>query len=283
MIQKEQSKAEKDYQSTYSELKKYFQTQSDNLIKYNDQTLTLEISLDAFHKLFEYIEIIGKNILGADSFIYRGVSNELYGLIPSIMRTEVFKSNPGKDEIDYLERVLIREFQKRARPYIDRLPRDSNWDWEWLALAQHHFLPTRLLDWTERPGTALFFAVEKKSLPEKENKDGCVWAILAPRHVKEQAGTKPETVEGVRLYRPPHIAPRIAMQQGCFTVHPGNYMSGPMDWIKGPKIKFIIRSENKERIRTGLYAAGVNRAALFPDLDGLAKHLKETADSYKLM
>jgi len=72
------------------------------------------------------------------------------------------------------------------------------------------------------------------------------------------------------------------MQQGCFTVHPGNYMSGLMNWIKGPKIKFIIRSQNKKRIRAGLYAAGVNRAALFPDLDGLAKHLKETVESYKL-
>lgn len=134
-----------------------------------------------------------------DSFIYRGVSNEGYELIPSIMRTGVFQYNPTKDEIDYLEKKLISEFKKRARPYIDRLPRESTWDWEWLALAQHHFLPTRLLDWTERPGTALFFAVEKKETPEKEDKDGCVWAILAPQHISEEKETKPDMVDGVRF------------------------------------------------------------------------------------
>lgn len=247
----------------------------------DDRDFTLQVNIDSLHRLIEYVDVFGSSINGTDSLIYRGVSNQDYGLVPSIMRNDIFANGkPSKDEVDRLEKKLITEFKKQARPYLSRLPREEKWEWEWLALAQHHFLPTRLLDWTERAGTALFFAVEKKENIERENKDGCVWAIMAPIEVIEDRNNHPKMVDGVRLYRPPHIEPRITMQQGCFTVHPGNYMTGVMQWIKGPKIKFIIKQQNKERIRSSLYTAGVNRASLFPDLDGLAKHLRETVSNY---
>jgi hypothetical protein len=97
--------------------------------------------------------------------------------------------------------------------------------------------------------------------------------------VDEKTIKEPGKVGRVYLYRPPHVVPRITMQQGCFTVHPDNYMERVINWIDGPKIKFIIQAEDKADIREGLYAAGINRAALFPDLDGIALHLKETIDA----
>lgn len=268
------------YQIAFSELQSYFDTNG-VLLDSDDSELTLEVNIDSLHKLIEYVDVIGNSIEIGKSLIYRGISNTEHGLVPSIMRDNIFSNGDlSAKSIDALEKKLLTEFKKQARPYLQLLPREEKWDWEWLALAQHHFLPTRLLDWTERAGTALFFAVEKKGIADKDDKDAFVWAIMAPKHITEDREHKPSSIEGVGLYRPPHIVPRITMQQGCFTVHPSNYMDGVMKWIKGPKIKFRITSSNKEIVRRGLYAAGVNRAALFPGLDGIAKHLTETVDNY---
>jgi FRG domain len=68
---------------------------------------------------------------------------------------------------------LIQNFRNRAAGRLGhrRVPESEI---EWLFLAQHYGLPTQLLDWTENPLVALFFAV---SGDEKANQDGCLWAL----------------------------------------------------------------------------------------------------------
>lgn len=83
------------------------------------------------------------------NYVFRGLSNSNYELETSIYRLQ--------NKVNEMERHLIRNFRKYA-PY-NSVTKDKLW--HWLTLAQHHGLPTRLLDWTFSPYVALHFATEK--------------------------------------------------------------------------------------------------------------------------
>jgi hypothetical protein len=78
---------------------------------------------------------------------YRGQADATWGLTPTIGR------NP-----DHLqaELTIIKLFRQNARPHLREYP---GTDWEWVFLMQHHRAPTRLLDWSESPLVALYFAL----------------------------------------------------------------------------------------------------------------------------
>lgn len=107
----------------------------------------LEMKIESFLDFHNYLlRFIGRVV------IFRGVTDANKDkLVPRLGRTE-----KTLIEIMNLETTIFRTFQEQSRPYLDFVP---NNDWEWLALAQHHGLPTRLLDWTRNPLVALYFAV----------------------------------------------------------------------------------------------------------------------------
>jgi len=215
--------------------------------------------------------------------IFRGHKNSDFSLTPSIMRSDQ-KLRPQSSDIDKYEEKIMFEFQRHARPFLDHLPREDVEKWEWLALAQHHYLPTRLLDWTYKAGTALFFAVDDSiygynrfnTNPLEGDDCSCVWAITPPNEIDIPTHDNPSKITDVYTYTPPHIAPRITMQQGCFTVHPSNYCNDLHQWIKGTRVIFFIKQENRNSIKSGLHSIGINRATLFPGLDGIANQITET-------
>lgn len=135
-------------------------------------------------------------------WVFRGHPKSSYQLVPSVGRA----AHTAKSRERY-EQSLFEIFCREAKGYIELTPAN---DWEWLSLAQHHGLPTRMLDWTYNPLAALYFAVEKH-----EELDGKLFALRAVRKASEY-GHLPSPFEisvPVKFF-PPIISPRIRAQEG---------------------------------------------------------------------
>lgn len=226
-------------------------------------------------------------------YAFRGMSDREQKLETSLMRL----GGP----YGQLEKNLLRNFKKYAKQNV--VPTDSEWDW--LAVAQHHGLPTRLLDWTFSPYIALHFATINR---ENFDKDGVVWCVnfkeyheFVPEYLKKTlnaheanvftselldksgcqtlndlANGKSNENDFVIFLEPPSLDDRIVNQFALFSL-----MSSPQtmldQWLETyPKLyrRIIIPSKLKNYIRDRLDQINITERVLFPGLDGLCSWLK---------
>jgi hypothetical protein len=170
---------------------------------------------------------------------------------------------------------MLSEFKVRSRPYLEIQPET---DWDWLAIAQHYGMATRLLDWTENPLAALWFAVRERP---QSDKDGALWIFfpLDEQIVEDESKVNPFDAPATMVFRPKHITPTIAAQGGWFTAHrfrPSQRHFVPLEKnakYKDLLVKFTLKAEEFENIRQQLNLCGVNSASLYPGLDGLCSHM----------
>lgn len=224
------------------------------------------------------------------NFAFRGVSDKDYDLATS------FRRNCGdRAELEY---HLLRNFQKYAQ--IDDAA--ANWsDWHWMTLAQHHGLPTRLLDWTYSPFVAMHFATSETT---KFDRDAAIWHVdygrvnrLLPSPLSDtldEVGGKAFTLwmmekaipditgfdtladePQVLFFEPPSMDARIVNQFAFFSV-----MSNPTASLDAWLLRhqdlyrrIIIPKELKWEVRDKLDQANITERILFPGLDGLASWL----------
>jgi len=194
-------------------------------------------------------------------WLFRGQADESWPLWPSLCRVV-----PIADTVRAAERVMLAEFKRFAEPYLRRLPATN---WQWLSLAQHHGIPTRLLDWSSNPLAALFFAVAERSAA-----DSVVWCY---RHARphEIAGIDPFEINEVHVLRPAHQSGRMSGQSGYFTAHPIPFRPFWAREDAGEQlIPIQVRNAHRPTIRAELDRLGITYATLFPDLDGVAKYIR---------
>lgn len=201
------------------------------------------------------------------AYKFRGQSNSEWKLIPRAGRSKFTSLN------DY---YLFRHWKRRAFPF---LASHQHNDWQLLSIAQHNGLPTRLLDWSHTPLTAVFFACH-----DNQNSDGAVW-IVSPKSYSVESEESPfETKEnGIVAYQPSGTSPRIANQFGYFTIHNPPTLELTRESFEENKLieRIVIPKELKKEIMFILNQYGVNYLTIYPDLEGLSKHLTWFAEHFE--
>ncbi|GHW58477.1 FRG domain-containing protein [Vibrio cholerae] len=215
--------------------------------------------------------------------IYRGQANMEWGIVPSIAR---FQQDEGNGFVWHswkaLEDDMLQMFQKKSLPFLSPNTIPSN-RFEWMILAQHHGMPTRLLDWTTNPLKALFFAVENVNSKD----DGLLvqgiyygWWNQITKIFEDIDERK-----HLMVYFPDDSNSRVSSQEGCFTVFPlPDEMEDFPDFKDRNAYKndfedityLVIPSHAKCKIRAQLRKLGISHHTIYPGLDGLCTEIRRS-------
>ncbi len=208
----------------------------------------------------------------ANRWIFRGVNDAKHQLQPAIGRPGARKDMDTGGDLPFVEAEeidMLARFQREVRPHVATPPRAHlSHDWDLRAVAQYHGLNTRLLDWSESPLIAAFFAVERSGLINGVKTDAALYGVPCPYVIDSNTEKWPFEHDVVAFY-PPHLTPRITVQRGLFTVH--RIPNKP--WEPPPLKKWVLPWNSCLALKLALSRAGINRASLFPDPDGIAAHI----------
>jgi FRG domain len=218
---------------------------------------------------------------------FRGHAKVSYSLMPTIGREQSYGGKKRTLTVDD-ERVLLHRFRRRCYPFFDRAISPV----EAIFLARQHGLPTRLIDWTANALFALYFACS-----EAADHDGRLWAVLPREYIgnvdvfdligiaSEDELFQGAKASGIRILFPFFNSPRIAAQEGVYTIHPDPWR--PLDSYRDEPFEeghldverlyaWSIPSGAKLDILRQLSSLGIARRTVYPDLDGIARSLWET-------
>ena len=207
------------------------------------------------------------------AWAFRGLGDSTYPLLPSVGRISNY--SPSK------ERSVLASFRRRVPQFTTDI---GFGEWEYLALAQHHGVPTRLLDWTTNPLVAAYFAASASpdtrqvsymrktvaATPERALID-CRVVATRVKHAQVidiDANADPLKLNDLGFVIPRTISNRIGSQSGLFSVHP----SPDQPWLD-PLARsanvFDIPGGDRDFFLRRLFYMGVDPLYLMGGLDGL--------------
>jgi hypothetical protein len=223
---------------------------------------------------------------------YRGCSKESYDLLPKVARSS---AGPRKfADVQPRELRMFREFRERAKSLL--VESEPN-DWDVMFYMQHYGVPTRLLDWSESPFVALFFALKPRKGGYTE--DPVVWMcdpeawnsslmpfsddedrVLDKNHRRMSDYAFGGDIERYRdeplMLKGSYNSARIVAQRGSFTIfgkdfRPLQTISQENDKIPKDALKRILIDKLKApEIFQSLIKKGITETFVYPDIEGLS-------------
>lgn len=283
-----------------------------------------EIHTESLNEFWETISPIGELIERMQRPIFRGQGDADWSLTPSVLRADInakYKHERGTytqvDQIVMFEYLLLLDFLHYSDEMGFAIPNDSadfrkhmdfskftdrygidgaGWPskeyFSFIALAQHHGIPTRLLDWTKSPFVAAYFSASQALNLREPPKSLAVWLIDAEA-LKQTEGT----LEYVAL--PGSTSNNLAAQKGVFLIHRQQYGMSRNSSFSPEELKNTVNnifegSENCTAYKITLPSRfagdllfrlnkfGVSAATLFPGFDGAARAALEYKMAKKL-
>jgi hypothetical protein len=201
-----------------------------------------------------------------DFTLYRGQSQK-GDLLPRIAR-----DNPASDTKG-TEKEMLSELRRRGAMLMER----GLDDWEVLIMAQHFGMKTRLLDWTSNPLAALWFACSNAD----STSASYVYLLLPGKKDFLDRAKTPSPFDAPRtlVLKPTLNNPRIVAQAGWFTAH--IFSTSAKKWVAlnrnnlmtAKLIEVEIPGKLKSNLMLKLDTLGINSFTLFPDVEGLCRHI----------
>jgi hypothetical protein len=233
--------------------------------------------------------------------VFRGSKCADWGLLTSLDRLGGI--DPPHTKM-HLEEHILRNFIRYSRPHLQQQPAN---EWELLVTAQHHGLPTRLLDWTYSPLVAAHFAtlggdpavdrviwqLDWARLHEHFDLPAIAFLVQDLNGLLREKGVdslwnlfnEPEggPVQLVCMLDPPALDNRIVVQAAAFTISTDKTRSFDeilrSNGLHGVLTRYVIPSERINHLRDQLDLVTIDERRLFPDLDGVAAQMRRYYDA----